>query len=129
MLTFDGDALDRLWLAEYVPELLAAERRRYPPIEALVARARRRAEVTPVPIPIDCVDGFTEAFYARPERSSIRRCGGPSRPGASSTGRVADRAVAHLRSDLDSGAWDGTRGHSQDPTRVPRCPKADRQPG
>ncbi len=32
ILTFDGDALDRFWLAEYAPELIAAETRRYPPI-------------------------------------------------------------------------------------------------
>ncbi|ETK30640.1 class I SAM-dependent methyltransferase [Microbispora sp. ATCC PTA-5024] len=29
VLTFDGDALDLIWLAEYVPELIAAERRRF----------------------------------------------------------------------------------------------------
>jgi hypothetical protein len=30
ILSFDGDALDRFWLAECAPELIAAERRRYP---------------------------------------------------------------------------------------------------
>ena len=30
ILTFDGDALDRFWLADYVPELIEVERRRYP---------------------------------------------------------------------------------------------------
>ena len=37
VLTFDGDALDRFWLADYVPELIEAERRRYPEPSAIGA--------------------------------------------------------------------------------------------
>jgi hypothetical protein len=62
--------------------------------------------VRPVPIPIDCVDGFTEAFYARPERlldPAVRRA-------QSSWGFIEaaaqERAVEKLRADLQSGAWD-----------------------
>jgi hypothetical protein len=68
ILTFDGDALDRLWLGDYLTELFAAERRRYPAIEEICSILGGRTEVQPVPIPIDCTDGFTEAFYARPEQ-------------------------------------------------------------
>ena len=53
VLTFDGDALDTLWLADYAPELIAAERRRYPPIADIAAAVGRHADVSPVPIPID----------------------------------------------------------------------------
>jgi len=67
VLTFDGDELDRHWLAAYAPELIAAERRRYPPVPAIAAALGRTTDVIEVPIPIDCVDGFTEAYYARPE--------------------------------------------------------------
>src|SRR5262245_17526286 len=35
VVTFDGTALDRFWLAAYVPELIAAERGRYPAIEEI----------------------------------------------------------------------------------------------
>ena len=110
VLTFDGDALDLFWLAEYVPELMAAERRRYPAIEHIRQVLGGASTVTPVPVPIDCVDGFTEAFYARPERfldASVRRS-------QSAWGfvdpDVADRAVARLQEDLDSGAWDHSHG-------------------
>jgi hypothetical protein len=110
VLTFDGDALDRLWLASYVPELMAAERRRYPAIERIRRVLGGTTTVTPVPVPIDCADGFTEAFYARPERfldPDVRRS-------QSAWGfvdpEVADRAMARLRSDLDSGAWDRAYG-------------------
>ncbi len=68
VLTFDGDALDRFWLADYAPELIAAERRRYQPIEVIRGLLGGTSEVAPIPVPIDCVDGFTEAYYARPVR-------------------------------------------------------------
>ncbi len=67
ILTFDGDALDRFWLADYVPELIDAERGRLPSIARIEAILGTRTAVLEVPIPIDCTDGFTEAFYARPE--------------------------------------------------------------
>jgi hypothetical protein len=111
ILTFDGDALDTLWLAEYAPELIAAERRRYPAIEHVCEVLGGPATVAPVPIAIDCVDGFTEAFYARPERfleNAVRR-------GQSAWGFVDDeaeyRSVERLRADLQSGEWDRRYGH------------------
>ena len=110
VLTFDGDALDRFWLAEYAPELIAAERRRYPAMATLVAALAEGTEVRPVPVPADCVDGFTEAYFARPERfldDAVRRsqsAWGFVEPAAQ------ERAVARLRDDLASGAWDARHG-------------------
>jgi hypothetical protein len=61
-------------------------------------------------VPLDCVDGFTEAFYGRPERLLEREV----RAAQSAWGFVAEgveeRAVAHLRDDLASGAWDARHG-------------------
>ncbi|WP_375478043.1 hypothetical protein [uncultured Jatrophihabitans sp.] len=65
VLTFDGDALDRFWLADYVPELIAAERRRYPPIARIGEVLGGVCDVLEVQIPIECVDGFT-GVRARP---------------------------------------------------------------
>jgi hypothetical protein len=111
VLTFDGEALDRFWLAGYAPELIAAERGRYPAIDRIRAVLGGTSTVTEVPVPIDCVDGFTEAFYARPERfldPGVRQA-------QSAWGFVApadvDRAVRRLRDDLASGAWDRQHGH------------------
>jgi SAM-dependent methyltransferase len=105
VLTFDGDALDRYWLADYVPELIAAERRRYPPIAKIREALGGTSVVTTVPVPIDCVDGFTEAYYARPERfldPAVRRS-------QSAWGfvppDVVERAMAGLAADLESGNW------------------------
>ncbi|MEV4639998.1 class I SAM-dependent methyltransferase [Actinoplanes sp. NPDC049548] len=111
VLTFDGDALDRLWLADYAPELIAAERRRYPAIAQIAEAIGRTAEVMNVPIPFDCVDGFTEAFYGRPEQFLD-----PQVRAAQSAWDFVDdaaqrRAVEALRSDLASGTWDARYGH------------------
>jgi SAM-dependent methyltransferase len=111
VLTFDGAALDRFWLAEYAPELIAAERRRYPAMELIAEHIGPACEVREVPVPVDCVDGFTEAFYARPERFLD-----PAVRGAQSAWTFVDegaqaRSVARLREDLESGAWEERYGH------------------
>jgi hypothetical protein len=110
VLTFDGDALDLWWLADYLPELIAAERRRYPAISHITDVLGGSSAVTPIPIPIDCVDGFTEAYYARPEQfldPAVRRS-------QSAWGFVdaaaTERAVEQLRGDLVSGEWDRRYG-------------------
>jgi SAM-dependent methyltransferase len=106
IMTFDGDALDRFWLARYAPELIAAERRRYPPIDRIRACLGGRTEVQPVPVPLDCVDGFGEAYYARPERfldPAVRR----SQSGWGFVDGAAEARFADtLAADLESGAWD-----------------------
>jgi hypothetical protein len=110
VLTFDGDALDQFWLARYAPELIVAERRRYPAISRIRAVLGGQSTVTPIPVPADCVDGFTEAYYARPERfldPAVRRS-------QSAWGFVdaaaRDRAVRRLGDDLASGDWDRRYG-------------------
>ena len=110
ILTFDGDALDRFWLAEYVPELIAAERRRYPAIDHIRDVLGGSSAVTAVPIPTGCTDGFTEAFYGRPERfldPAVRRS--QSAWGFVSP-EVEKKAVERLRRDLESGEWDRAYG-------------------
>jgi hypothetical protein len=67
ILTFDPDGVGQLWLSEYVPELFAVEAGRYPSIATIATTLDPGSSVHPVPIPFDCVDGFTEAFYGRPE--------------------------------------------------------------
>jgi SAM-dependent methyltransferase len=110
VLTFDGDALDRLWLAAYVPELAAAERRRYPAIDGIGATIGRTARVLPVPVPIDCADGFTEAYYARPEMFLDPRVRAAQSAWAFVDDTAIARGIERLRADLASGAWDERYG-------------------
>jgi hypothetical protein len=110
VLTFDPDALDAFWLADYAPELIAAERGRYPTIANLCGMLGGTTSVTEVPVPIDCVDGFTEAYYARPERFLDPEV----RLSQSAWGFVdaaaTERFVARLRHDLSSGEWERRYG-------------------
>jgi DNA-binding transcriptional MerR regulator len=106
VFTFDGsDAAyrQRFWLTrDYLPEaadLVAG----WPALADLADAVSGRAE--PVLIPRDCVDGFFEAYWRRPEAyldEHVRRA-------ISVWTRVGPeaerRAVTSLRDDLDSGAW------------------------
>ena len=110
VLAFDGDALNRYWLAHYAPELISVERRRYPSMERITRGLGGSTEVQVIPIPIDCVDGFTEAFYARPEAfldATVRRS-------QSAWSFVPEKEQAHfvrtLRGELASGEWDRKYG-------------------
>jgi Methyltransferase domain len=113
ILTFDGDALDNFWLAHYVPELMEAERRRDPAIRHICDVLGGVSTITDIPIPIDCTDGFTEAFYARPARfldPAVRQSQSAWRfVGA----EVEQRAMRHLQSDLESGEWDRRYGFAR----------------
>jgi len=111
VLTGDGDALDRLWLADYAPQLIAAERRRYPALDRIAAHIGATCTVEEVAIPIDCVDGFTEAYYARPERFLDPRVRRSQSAWSFVDDADEDRAVERLRQDLESGAWDERYGH------------------
>jgi SAM-dependent methyltransferase len=111
IMTFDGDALDQFWLTRYAPELIQAERGRYPAIDLVRTLLGGSSAVLPVPIPIDCSDGFTEAFYARPEQF----LDGGVRASQSAWGFISpeaeERAIDRLRSDLETGVWDRRYGY------------------
>ena len=111
IVTCDPALLDRFWLNDYEPAVIATEARRFPPITAIVDALGGRSEVRPVPIPLDCTDGFGEAYYGRPERFL--------EPGvrlAMSAWSFVDPAdvetgLARLRADLADGTWDARHGH------------------
>ena len=110
VLTCDPDLLDRFWLAEYAPAVIATEARRYPSMARIVAAFGGRARVQALPIPLNCVDGFGEAYYGRPEMILD--------PGARKANSAwsfvpedeAERSVERLRADLESGIWDQRYG-------------------
>ncbi len=111
VMTGDPDTLDRFWLTEYAPEAIATEARRYPAVSAIAAALGGRVDVLPVPIPLDCRDGFNEAYYGRPERLLDPA----ARLACSAWSFVDPQAIARferdLKRDLDSGAWDRRHGH------------------
>jgi SAM-dependent methyltransferase len=67
ILSCDPTALDRFWLNDYAPEVIAIEGVRYPAIDRIATILGEHVQIEPVPIPLDCRDGFNEAYYGRPE--------------------------------------------------------------
>lgn len=111
ILTCDPAALNRTWIAGYAPEMIATEASRYPAMERLEAGLGGRVSIAPLPIPLLCVDGFSEAYYGRPEMLLD-----PGARKANSAWSFVERAVEErfvetLSGDLESGAWDRAHGH------------------
>lgn len=101
ILTWDPDG-PGFWLTDYLPEILVADRRVLPPLD-WYRRLLAGAEVTPVPIPHDCRDGFLGAYWRRPEAYLD-----PAVRGAISIFARLDApaaGLARLAADLASGAW------------------------
>jgi SAM-dependent methyltransferase len=110
ILTFDPTALTGWWLADYCPEVLAVEARRYPPLDRIAGLLGGVVETVQVPVPADCTDGFSEAFFARPEAFLDAQV-----LAAQSAWGFVDHAVrarfqGELAADLASGAWDSRYG-------------------
>ncbi|QEC48370.1 class I SAM-dependent methyltransferase [Baekduia soli] len=111
VLTFDGEALTRFWLQEYVPELIATERTRFPAIDHVAAVLGGEVTVSPVPVPIDCTDGFGEAYYARPEAFLDPAVRAAQSGWVLTDPEAVARGVARLGDALARGAWDARHGH------------------
>ena len=111
ILSCDPTALDLFWLAKYAPEPIAVEARRYPPIDAIAQGLGGKVRIVPVPIPLDCTDGFGEAYYGRPERLLDPGARLANSAWSFVPPTVGDRFVADLSRDLESGAWDRLYGH------------------
>jgi SAM-dependent methyltransferase len=111
VLTCDPSLLRSYWLYEYAPEVIDTEASRFPSIDRLMAGLGGVTTVKPVPIPLDCTDGFNDAYYGRPERFLDPA----ARLACSSWGFVSPEAVARferaLSRDLADGTWDARHGH------------------
>ena len=111
VVTFDVEALASYWmLADYLPEAIDDDRQRFPAVDR-IAELLGGARLESVPIPAHCVDGFFEAYWARPEAyldEAVRSAQSiwPRLPAD-----VEQRAIRSLEADLACGAWDGRHGH------------------
>ena len=111
VFTFDPDVLNDFWIAEYAPELIEVEKLRYPTIDFVTRALGGESEIKKIPVPFDCVDGFQEAFYGRPEAfldPGVRKA--QSAWGFLPGGKE-EEIVKRLKNDLDSGEWDKRYGH------------------
>jgi SAM-dependent methyltransferase len=111
ILTFDPETMTDFWLNDNFPELIEAERGRFPTIGQLKEMFGGKCSVHEVKIPLNCKDGFTEAFYGRPEaflQNEVRRsqsCWSFLPAG------LEDTLVSRFEQALASGEWDARYGH------------------
>lgn len=110
ILTFEPDVMADFWLARYAPEMIERERRRIPAIATLRAALGPGTTVETVPVPRDCSDGFTEAYYGRPERLLDPEVRAGQSAWTRAGADVERRFAESLRADLESGAWDRRHG-------------------
>jgi SAM-dependent methyltransferase len=110
VVSFDPEVHNRLWLMDYIPELARLESLRAPSIGELVEKINGTV-VTMLPVPCDCVDGMTVAFWQRPAAyldpevrlgSSCLRQAEP---------HAVQRGLRKLEADLQSGTWQKRYGH------------------
>jgi hypothetical protein len=111
LLTCDPSRLRTFWLSEYAPEVIDTEAARYPSMSSLATGLGGATAVTTVPIPLDCTDGFNDAYYGRPEMLldpyARLACSAWSFVEAAVVARFTD----HLARDLEDGTWDARFGH------------------
>ncbi|MDQ6731272.1 MAG: class I SAM-dependent methyltransferase [Actinomycetota bacterium] len=110
VLTFDLAHLPT-WQHDFLAEGLEIEHPRFPSMETIAAALGGDVRVDAIPTPADCVDGFFEAFWNRPEALLDPEVRGSQSMWALLPGGVEQRIVGRLRAALDSGAWDAEHGH------------------
>ena len=101
LLTFDPS--HRPWLTDYLPELAALDDAQMPSMSDY-ERWLGPVQITAVPVPHDCSDGFLYAYWRRPAAYLDARI----RSGSSSFWAIGDAeaGLQKLRRDLETGEWE-----------------------
>jgi SAM-dependent methyltransferase len=110
VFTFELEGLPA-WQQEFLREGLVKERPRFPAIEDIAAALGGNTRVERIPTPGDCLDGFFEAFWRRPEGLLDPAVRGAQSMWALLEPEVELRMVERLAAALDTGAWDAEHGH------------------
>jgi SAM-dependent methyltransferase len=118
VLTFDLDSLPA-WQKQYLREGLEVERPRFPPSDEVAAALGGRTRIEQIATPGDCVDGFFEAFWRRPEELLEPEVRSAQSMWALVGPGVERRIVARLAHALSSGAWDAEHGHLREQASFP----------
>jgi hypothetical protein len=110
VFTFELDHLPD-WQREYLAEGLEIEQPRFPSLDAVARALGGRTRIERLPTPRDCVDGFGEAFWRRPEAlldPAVRAC---QSMWALLLAGAEERIVKRLDDALRSGDWAARHGH------------------
>ena len=110
MLTCDPAKVQHFWLNDFAPQVLATEARRYPSLDVIGSTLAGSFEVISVPIPLNCRDGFNEAYYGRPEKLLDEGARLACSAWSFVDQPTSSGYVEALRSEIQSGRWDSKFG-------------------
>jgi SAM-dependent methyltransferase len=113
VFTFELETLPA-WQLEFLAEPIEAEGPRCPSADEVAAALGGRTRIERIATPGDCVDGFFEAFWNRPERLLDPDIRGSQSAWTLLAPGVEEQIVKRLRAALESGAWDAEHGHLRD---------------
>ena len=108
---FEPAEVRRFWALEYFPEAAALPSETQAPGVEQLGRALEVREVSAVPIPIDCTDGFGAAYWGRPEAYLDPGVQASQSWLAQLDEAARARGTARLADDLASGRWDERFAH------------------
>ena len=100
--THDPDAAFG-WLDDYFPGLAGATTSRYPQLDEFEVLGH--VTIDPVPVPADCTDGFTAAYWRRPNAYLDEAIRANMSTFALLDGRLVADGVAQLARDLTDRSW------------------------
>jgi SAM-dependent methyltransferase len=118
VFTFELDALPA-WQHEFLREGIAKEQPRFPALADIAVALGGRTRVERIPTPGDCMDGFFEAFWRRPEALLDPEVRSAQSVWALLESREEQRVVQRLADALDSGAWDAEHGYLREQDSFP----------
>ncbi len=101
ILTFDP-AHKGSWLTDYIPELVALDEKIMPPL-SMYQQCLGPVNISEVPVPHDCIDGFLYAYWRRPTAYLD-----PKVTAAMSSFWAIDtisQGLDKLEDDINTGAW------------------------
>ena len=106
ILTFDAH-FDGFWLVDYFPALQELDKQQMP-LMSDYGDWLGPVEISEVPIPAECTDGFLCAYWQRPEAYLDEKI----RTAISSFWKIGDltEGLARLEADLNSGRWEDRYG-------------------
>jgi hypothetical protein len=110
VLTCDPAKVQHFWLNDFAPQVLATEARRYPSLDVIGSTLAGSFEVISVPIPLNCRDGFNEAYYGRPEKLLDEGARLACSAWSFVDQPTSSGYVEALRSEIQSGRWDSKFG-------------------
>jgi SAM-dependent methyltransferase len=99
------------WQRDYLAPLLEADLNRFPSPPEIARILGKRTRIDALRTPVDCSDGFIDAYWARPEAFLDRDVRAAQSGWALLPPGLEDQIIARLSADLESGTWEEQHGH------------------